>query len=361
MAYLTDFIFFCESLKMRMNLRLLLLPFSILYGSVTKVRNMLFDNGNITSKAYKTPVIVIGNLSTGGTGKTPHTEYLVKLLSPLKSIAVLSRGYGRKSKGFLLSDEASTAIEIGDEPKQIKRKFPHVPVAVCEKRVIGIDQLLSTIVGLETILLDDAYQHRYVKPGLAILISSFHDLFYKDYILPAGNLRESRNGAERADIVIVSKCPFSLNEKETKSIESKIRRYSKAPVFFTRFNYQNIVAPNGEEYKIEVLNSSIVLCTGIANPKPLVDFLAQNNIEIKSHLHYGDHHNFTEDDYSTIAKEAEYNNCPILFTEKDFVRIPSENLKQLTSKSKVYYIPIEVVFINEQGSKFDQIILDYVK
>lgn len=345
------------------SLRLLLYPFSILYNSATTIRNRLFDNGSISSTLFEKPVIVVGNLSTGGTGKTPHTEYLVKLLSPKKKIAVLSRGYGRKTKGYLLASRDSKASEIGDEPKQIHSKFPKVPLAVCEKRVDGINELIQHFPDLEGIVLDDAYQHRYVQPGLSILLTSYYDLFFKDHVLPAGNLRESRNGARRADIIIITKCPSEISDEEQESFRKSVSTYSEAPVFFTRFEYGAPVdSKTLTSAPLSELKKEIILVTGIANPKPLEEYLKKQGVKIKVHLKYGDHHNFTTQDFKEIENASKTeNNIPILTTEKDFVRITTQNLETLTQNSNFYYIPIEVKFLNEKGNEFDALITEYVK
>lgn len=344
------------------SLRHLLWPFSLLYGIAVTTRNKLFDNGKLPSKSFDIPVITLGNLSTGGTGKTPHTEYITALLSPQNKIAVLSRGYGRKTTGYILSNPNSTSDEIGDEPKQIKSKFPRVPVAVCEKRVIGIENLIQDIDGLEAVVLDDAFQHRYVKPGFSILLTSFHSPFYNDFILPTGNLRENRSGAKRADIVIVTKCSHDLSAQQIQQVRAEIKKYSTAPVFFTGFKYFN---PKGfsstVDCKIQDLKE-IVLVTGIANPTPLVDYLKKNKVSITEHLEFADHHNFTKSDLERIANtSAKRQNLPIITTEKDFTRIISNPNKQIIPEDLLMYIPIEVFFLDEQKETFDKMILDYVR
>ena len=253
----------------------LLFPISVLYGTVTFVRNKMFDCGILPSEKFDVPVICVGNLSVGGTGKTPHTEYLALLLSARYRVAVLSRGYKRKSKGFVLADERTTARELGDEPYQIKRKFPDIKVAVDADRRNGITRLmqLPDEEKPEVIILDDAFQHRYVKPTLSLLLTDCNKLYTSDYVLPAGRLREWKSGASRADIIIVTKCKADISDEERKNILRQISPSKNQRVFFTYINYGELLPVFGESCDTSVNficgNPEVLLLTGIANPFPL--------------------------------------------------------------------------------------------
>jgi tetraacyldisaccharide 4'-kinase len=260
-------------------LRKLLFPFAILYGLLTSLRIYLYDKGIFKSYSFDIPVIVVGNISVGGTGKTPQIEYLIRLLSSKYKIATLSRGYKRKSKGFVLADAASTAEILGDEPFQYFKKFPEIKVAVDEDRQNGIKQLLNKKEKPEVILLDDAFQHLRVRAGFYILLTSFDDLFIDDFILPTGNLRETRNGAKRANMIIVSKCPPTISQLEQETIKKKIG--FDIPIFFSFIDYDNKVYNQNDTLEVsEIKSKQKVLLAGIANPKPFFDYLQTENDEI---------------------------------------------------------------------------------
>lgn len=330
-------------------LRYLLFPFSVLYGWITSIRNYLFDIHFFKSKSFDIPTIVVGNLSVGGTGKTPQIEYLIRLLSQKYKIATLSRGYKRKSKGFILANSTVTSQLIGDEPYQMYQKFPNIQVAVDADRCNGIQQLLNQDTKPEVILLDDAFQHRKVKAGFYILLSSFDDLYCNDYMLPTGNLRESRKGAKRADMIIITKCPKNLPEIAQQEIKNKIGL--NCPIYFSYIGYNDQVVNFESTKKIsEISNFNKLLIAGIAKPKPFFDFLANANDE---QMVFADHHFFTEKEMNTINKKSE-NKDIIITTEKDFVRL-NASLKN----NKLYYLPIQSFFIKNKEN-FDQNILDYV-
>ncbi|MEN2414982.1 tetraacyldisaccharide 4'-kinase [Flavobacterium mesophilum] len=332
-------------------LRKLLFPFAILYGFITSIRNFLFDKGFLKSTSFDLPVIAVGNLSVGGTGKTPQIEYLIRLLSDKYKVATLSRGYKRKSEGFVLADENSNAEILGDEPFQFYQKFPNVMVAVDANRTNGIQQLLSQIEKPEIILLDDAYQHRKVKAGFYILLTSYGDLYADDFMLPTGNLRESRSGAERASIVVVTKCPKILTEEEQAEIRLKLKLSCSQQIFFTFIDYDEIIY--GENEKLEVVkikSESKLLLAGIAKPKPFFDYLKNEKDE---YLTFPDHHHFSDADLDAIRNKA--NGRKIITTEKDYVRLKDSKLV-----SQLYYLPIKSSFINHQQN-FDATILEYVK
>ncbi|WP_395042964.1 tetraacyldisaccharide 4'-kinase [Flavobacterium sp.] len=337
-------------------IRKLLFPFSILYGLITSIRNFLFDIGFLKSHSFDIPIIAVGNLSVGGTGKTPQIEYLIRLLSPNYKIATLSRGYKRKSKGFVLADSSSTAETLGDEPFQIYQKFSNIEVAVDANRKNGIEQLLKLNTKPEIILLDDAFQHRKVKAGFYILLTSFNDLFSDDFMLPTGNLRESRSGARRANLIIVTKCPKDISELAINKINEKmmrflIRRNDKViPIYYSYIDYDNKVYNENENKSVsEIMNNDKLLLAGIAKPEPFFEFLQSKN---GTKLVYPDHHNFTENDLKEIKKVA--NNNIIITTEKDYVRLKNSNLK-----AQLFYLPIKSLFISNSDT-FDKTILNYV-
>jgi tetraacyldisaccharide 4'-kinase len=330
-------------------LRKILFPFSILYGCITAIRNFLFDKGILRSYSFEVPVIAVGNLSVGGTGKTPQIEYLIRLLAPNYKIATLSRGYKRKSEGFVLADANSTAEILGDEPFQIHQKFPQIKVAVDADRKNGIEKLLSLKDKPEVILLDDAFQHRRVKAGFYILLSSFDDLFCDDFLLPTGNLRESRKGAKRADVIIITKCPKDLSEITQQNIKNKIGL--EVPIYFSYIDYDGMVYnPNESKKVVEIKSIDKLVIAGIAKPEPFFNYL---EVSKEDCLVYPDHHFFTEKDLQQIENRAK--NKIVITTEKDFVRLSNQNLK-----SSIYYLPIKSDYISNKDL-FDAEVFSYVK
>ncbi|MDY0987498.1 Tetraacyldisaccharide 4'-kinase [Flavobacterium sp. ACN2] len=332
-------------------LRKILFPFAILYGFITSIRNFLFDKGILKSTSFDIPVIAVGNLSVGGTGKTPQIEYLIRLLSDKYKIATLSRGYKRKSEGFVLANENSNAEILGDEPFQFYQKFQNIMVAVDANRTNGIQQLLSQNEQPEIVLLDDAYQHRKVKAGFYILLTSYGDLYADDFMLPTGNLRESRSGAERASIVVVTKCPKILTEEEQTEIRLKLKLKGSQKVFFTFIDYDMIIYGKNEKIAVsEIKSEPKLLLAGIAKPKPFFDYLKNESDEC---LTFPDHHHFSDADLNSIRNKA--NGRKIITTEKDYVRLKDSELVD-----QLYYLPIKSSFINHQQD-FDATILEYVK
>ncbi len=329
-------------------LRKFLLPFSLIYWFITGIRNKLYDFGILQSTSFSTPVITIGNLSVGGTGKTPMIEYLIGLLLPQYSTATLSRGYGRKTKGFYLLKGNETAEIAGDEPLQFKLKYPDAIVAVDENRRRGIKKIIN-VFSPEVILLDDAFQHRRVKAGLNILLSTYEDLFISDFILPAGNLRETAGGAKRADIIVITKCPPDLSQVEELEIKRELRLSESQQVYFSFINYSSEIINTNHSLPLnEILFKEVLLITGIANPKPLVNFLKKSEV-VFEHKNFPDHHNFSEKDIKRFL-EAEF----VLTTEKDFMR-----LRDKVNHPNLYYIPIRSEFLSE-GSNFDLTIKNFV-
>ena len=335
-------------------LRKILFPFAVLYGLITSIRNFLFDKGVLKSYSFDLPIIAVGNLSVGGTGKTPQIEYLIRLLSDKYKVSTLSRGYKRESEGFILAQANTTAKILGDEPFQFFQKFKNIQVAVDANRKNGIQQLLAQNSKPEVILLDDAFQHRKVKAGFYILLTSYGDLFSDDFILPTGNLRESRSGAKRANVVIVTKCPNTLSAEKQNDIRNKLKLAANQELYFTFIEYDDFVF--GENQKIsvnEMQDDSRLLVAGIAKPQPFFDFL-QNEKDVC--LTFPDHHNFTDKDILEIKNLAKNNK--IITTEKDYVR-----LKGSLPGEQLFYLPIQSSFLSgpeTSGDNFDKTILNYV-
>ena len=338
-----------------------------MYHLITSLRNFLFDQGwGLKQQSFDVPLISVGNLAVGGTGKTPHTEYLVRLLQAAgKEVAVLSRGYGRATKGFHLASPASTAQEIGDEPLQIKQKFPDCTVAVCEKRVVGMQQLIAQRQeeGKTTdnwvVVLDDAFQHRYIKPGFSILLTDYTRPYYADRVLPWGRLRESAEGAQRADIIIVTKCPKHLSATNAEQIRAKLAPLPTQEVFFTCFDYGNPYSASDCQ-EVELPHRALVL-TGIAKPHPLYAYLEAHGVEIKP-LAFPDHHAFTPSDVARInaAFAALPEGYKVITTEKDAVRLRLLPTLSEAVKQHLLVQPIEVKFLFGQTEKFNTKIHDYV-
>ena len=335
-------------------LRKTLFPFAILYGFITSIRNFLYDRGILKSYSFDIPIIAVGNLSVGGTGKTPQIEYLIRLLAPKYKVATLSRGYKRQSKGFVLADSNSSAEILGDEPFQFYIKFNNIQVAVDADRKNGIEQLLSQTNKPEIILLDDAFQHRKVKAGFYILLTSYADLYSDDYMLPTGNLRESRSGAKRADIIIVTKCPVNLSLDEQNKIKkfllSQKDKGKNQELYFSFSDYDEFIYSEDKTMKVsESRNGNKLLLAGIAKPNPFFAYLQAENDE---KLVFPDHHHFTESDINTIKNKSQ--NKIIITTEKDFVR-----LKGSIPKEQLFYLPIRSSFLSA-SENFDKTITNYV-
>jgi tetraacyldisaccharide 4'-kinase len=335
-----------------MNLvRKILFPFAILYGFITGIRNFLFDKGILKSHSFDVPILAVGNLSVGGTGKTPQIEYLIRLLSPKYKVATLSRGYKRQSKGFVLADSSSNAAILGDEPFQFYKKFKNIQVAVDADRKNGIEQLLSLSEKPEIILLDDAFQHRKVKAGFYILLTSYGDLYSDDFMLPTGNLRESRSGAKRANVVIVTKCPATLSLDEQIKIKNQLKLHSNQELYFSYIDYDDSVYSEDKSIKVsEIKNMDKLLLAGIAKPEPFFNYLESKNDD---KLVFPDHHHFTENDLVEIKNKAQ--NKIIITTEKDYVR-----LKGKLSNQQLYYLPIRSSFLSE-SKNLDKSITDFVE
>ena len=343
------------------SFRILLLPFAILYWLVISIRNWLYNKKILSSTSFGLPVICVGNLSVGGTGKSPMVEYLVQLLKDKFKVATLSRGYKRKTKGYSLADENSTALEIGDEPMLFHLKFPDVPVTVGEQRIEAIPQLLHDKPETQAIILDDAFQHRAIKAGLNILLTEQGNLFTNDFFLPTGDLRDQQSSYKRADIMVVTKCKPDLSIEEKEKIKKDIRPLSNQKIFFTTIDY-------GQPYhmltnSVTEINEQkeVLLVTGIANPKPLKKLLEEKT-KSYSMMHFSDHHIFTIDDLKEIKKRFENIDATdkiILSTEKDAVRLIK--FKDEIEKLPLYLIPIKHRFLFNEGEAFNEIVSNFIK
>ncbi|KAA6321217.1 Tetraacyldisaccharide 4'-kinase [termite gut metagenome] len=353
------------------NSKTCLYPVSFLYGMGVYLRNKLFDWKVLHSKSYDIPVICIGNLTVGGTGKTPHTEYLVELLRDEFGVAVLSRGYKRKTKGYILADAESNAQSIGDEPYQIKKKYPEICIAVDENRRHGIEKLACLKQFLiDVIILDDAFQHRYVQPGISILLTDYYRLLCNDVLLPVGYLREPVSGKKRADMVIVTKCPKHLSSIDYDVITKRLKISPYQQLYFSVFDYGDLtpVFPNVQtagKRKLENVteDESILLVTGIASPVAIIEILISHtqNIDI---LSFADHHNFSEPDIALIEKRfinGGVGKKIIVTTEKDAARLICHPEMADEIKKQFYVLPVKVKFLKEQQNIFNENITNYVR
>jgi tetraacyldisaccharide 4'-kinase len=342
-------------------LRRLLFPLSLLYGLVMMIRNWLYDAGILQSKQFGIPVISVGNLEAGGAGKSPMTEYLVRLFKADYRLATLSRGYGRKTKGFVVADNGSTAADVGDEPAQFRRKFGDITVAVCENRVKGIDQLKHAH---NLIILDDAYQHRAVKPGFSILLFDYGTIKAPQLLLPAGNLREPFSGRWRADVLIVSKCPGDMAVEEQARIAAELEPLPYQYLFFTTIAYMPLLDLAGKDQGVTIdAGTTVFLLTGIANPEPLVKHIKHYTQSIEHHK-YPDHHPFTLKNISKLA--GEFNGCAaqkklIITTEKDAQRLLEHGLHDAVKQLPLMVMPIITEFLDVGGPQFDSLVKGYVR
>ena len=336
------------------NLKFLLYPLSVLYSIYSSFRNLLFDLGLIDSIQYKIPTIGIGNLSTGGTGKSIIVDYLIERFKKNKKITTLSRGYNRKTKGFVQASESSDAYEIGDEPFQFFSKHPEINVVVCEDRRKGMNIILKNLSDTELCIWDDVFQHRFVKPGLMILSTTFQYPFYKDEILPIGNLRENKDSSKRADIIIVTKCPIDMQINDKETIIKSLNPLANQKVFFSTLTYKQKIKSDVDQINIDTLSESdFILVTGIADSSYLVEFLKSKAFNFK-HLKYSDHYNFNKLSIDKIRNIS--SGKRILTTEKDFGR-----LKPKISDRDIYYIEVSMQFNSELNEhNFDKTISEYI-
>ena len=337
-------------------LRILLSPFALIYGGIVKMRQLSYQLQLLRSSRFDVPTIVVGNLSTGGVGKSPHIEYLIRLLQPYINVAVLSRGYKRKTEGFRLVQPDNTALEVGDEPLQFKRKYPSVPVAVGERRAYAIPQMIYQHNDIQTILLDDAFQHLAVKPYMNILVTEYSRPYTRDYILPMGNLREGRSGADRADIIVVSKCSIDMQVAEKQRFIAEIKPHNEQKVFFSYYAYatpHHIFTPS-VKFDLDA-ETEVLLVTGIARVDYLVLHLSQR-VKSVTALSFEDHRIFTNYDVAhvkTLFDQMTGRKKVILTTEKDATRLELHKDYIVDNQLDIYAIPVEVAFLFDEGEAFD--------
>lgn len=345
-----------------------LYPLSLIYGLITDIRNLFYDRGLFKSEKFKIPIICVGNITIGGTGKTPHTEYLISLLKSDFNVAVLSRGYKRKSSGFIVANPSSTVSDIGDEPLQIKRKFPDILVAVDPDRVNGVKKILELKTQTDVIILDDGFQHRSLIPGFSILLSDFNRPMPGDNLIPYGSLRESIKNLKRADLIIITKAPADLTSAIKEQIIDELNRPVQQ-IFFTTITYKKPLPVFGEiqeKTNFELIPSpdtGILLVTGIANPTPLADNLSKNFNEV-IHISFPDHHDFNENDIMSVSSAFKNLRSPIKYiitTEKDAMRFKEFTKFAQEFKKAFYYIPAGIDFLNNEKAAFNNLITDYVR
>jgi tetraacyldisaccharide 4'-kinase len=345
-----------------MVVRILLYPFALIYGAMMWLRNRLYDAKFFSSIGFSVPVICVGNLSTGGTGKTPHVEYLIRLLQYQYRAATMSRGYKRHSQGFIIADADANALRIGDEPMQYHIKFPELVVCVAEERITGIPFLLQRRPEVDVILLDDAYQHRSVKAGMNILITDHAHPFYKDYILPFGSLREGRGAYKRANVIIVSKCPDALSLPQANEITNAINPLPHQQVYFTNIHYGHPYDFFSRE-AVNITGSHVILVCGIARPEPLIAHLSGVAAEVHT-LSYNDHHYFVSKDLEEIQETHNNWNKPnkiIVTTEKDAARLYLLADKLKDWNITIAVIPIMVKVLFDKGAELNSTVINYIE
>ncbi|HNS16508.1 MAG TPA: tetraacyldisaccharide 4'-kinase [Bacteroidales bacterium] len=345
-------------------LRIILYPFAVVFGFISRLRNRLFDLGILPSESFDIPVISVGNLCMGGTGKTPHVEYLICLLKDKYHLATLSRGYGRKTRGFRLAATGSSVKDIGDEPVLLKGKFPEVMVAVDESRRRGVRKLMELDPVPDVILLDDAYQHRYIQPGLNILLTDYFNLYTKDYLIPAGRLREPKSGAKRADIIVVTKTDPVWSPITERYLREELCPEPDQTVCYSYLKYGDPVALSGEKTDLCLQKKgSVLMVSGIANPYPLEVYLKSHFNEFER-LTFRDHHQFTAGDVKKIRSvfvSMMGREKIILTTEKDAIRMREANIADLLMDLPVYYLPVRIEFHSASSQTFDSRVLNYVE
>ena len=333
----------------------ILFPFAVLYDLITASRNRLYDLGLKPASEFDVPVISVGNLAVGGTGKTPMIEHLIRLFSPDHKVATLSRGYGRSSKGIRIASSKDSASTLGDEPFQFYKKFHRkVVVAVGEERALAIPHILQSH-AVDVILLDDAFQHRRVKPSFQILLTDYHNRFTHDYLMPTGKLRESKVGARRADAIVVTKCPHTISNDEMMTIDDEIRKVASAPVFFCSIRYGELISFKASE---TLGDKPVILLSGIANANPLEEYV-RKNYKLLKHCRFSDHHFYTTDEIRKICQEASAGNAAVMTTEKDAAKLQSDQFNSITSEVSFFYLPIEVEFL-KSGEDFDDMVLNVI-
>lgn len=349
--------------------KIFLYPVSFLYGLITSIRNFLYDRGILPSAGFPIPVICVGNITVGGTGKTPHTEYIAGLLRKNFKVATLSRGYKRKTRDFRIASSSSLVSDIGDEPIQLSRNLTDVLVTVDRNRVNGVKRIMLEYPGTDVIIMDDGFQHRRIKPGFSILLTDFNRLIVRDHIMPYGNLRESKGNMRRADVILITKSPENLSAVQRSLIVNELDKSPYQNLYFTSVSYKPPV-PVFEHIHSGIQSDfsksagcGVVLVTGIANPQPLKEYLQKSYDEI-IHLSFPDHYNFREKDLAGIS--SAYNDLKsatryLFTTEKDAIRLREFTNIAEPVKIAFFYIPVGVHFLNEDKDEFDNLIIDYVR
>jgi tetraacyldisaccharide 4'-kinase len=354
-------------LKNRRNI--LLYPLSLVYGAVTSIRNLLYSSGILNRHEFSIPIICVGNITIGGTGKTPHSEYIIRILKDKFNVALLSRGYKRKSRGFRFVDPEMSPVEAGDEPLQICKKFPGITVAVDADRVKGVNTILKERPATEVIILDDGFQHRRILPGFTILLTDFNRLMIRDHLLPYGNLRESVINMYNADMILITKCPEDISPIQRRIIVKEIDKAAYQNLYFTSIGYMDPVPVFGDVIPGQIFAEGktgkpfVILVSGIADPAPLKEYLGKLAGEVNL-IGYPDHHRFTEKDISKIIEVFNSTPAPekfIITTEKDAIRLREFTNIAEPLRSSFYYIPVGVKFLNDDQKEFDNLIIDYVR
>ena len=341
-------------------MRKMLLPFSWLYAGITFLRNLLYDKGWFHSVSFDVPVICVGNITVGGTGKTPCIEYLIQLLRPMGQVGLVSRGYKRNTKGLVMAGADSGALDIGDEPFQIKQRFGDLPIVVCGNRVQGISFLLQNSTA-NMVLMDDGFQHRAVRAGLYVMMMDFNRPLWEDHPFPAGTLRESASGRRRAHILIVNKCPDSLSDSVKELYFRKLDLQRGQHLFFSRIRYGELIPFNHHTQIVDPVDVALAV-SGIANPAPFHHYVRSIGNQVVE-MAFGDHHHFSDDDLLSIetkfVSQSEVRKI-VVITEKDAARLHNINLSQFSFAEHLYYLPIELEFLFNEQNKFDQLIKQYV-
>jgi tetraacyldisaccharide 4'-kinase len=347
--------------------RTLLFPFSLVYGFITAFRNRLYDFKLLKSVEFDIPVISVGNITVGGTGKTPHTEYLIRLLQSRFSVATLSRGYMRKSKGFRIVETTSGVEESGDEPLQIKKKFPNITVAVCENRVTGVQELLRSETPPDVVLLDDAFQHRRISPGINIVLIDYNKPLKEDRLLPAGRLRENQMQLRRANIIIITKCPSEIKPITRRIMAKDVFLFPYQELYFTKMTYGSVYPvfpgpPVQQNLFSNTAERGILLVAGIASPDSIIEHVKTMSKEVETAI-FPDHHNYSPDDILMIIRKFDLlksSDKIIVTTEKDIAKLISHDILLNIAKESIYCLPLQVRFLDQEGKLFDKKIKEYV-
>lgn len=340
----------------------LLIPFSWLYGAIISFRKFLYRSGIFNRSSFDFPIICVGNISAGGTGKTPHIEWLIQQLSPEWQVAVLSRGYKRKTIGYLLAKPDSTALQIGDEPYQIKQKFPSVPVAVSENRVLGIPALLGDEPSTQVVLMDDGFQHLSIKAGFNVVLCDYNRPYYKDYLLPAGLLREHPTGANRADVIIVTKCPPHLSLAEQQHIKQLLKPAPHQQVYFSSIRYEPLVAIThaAQSVGLPLPEQTVIALAGIAKAGPFLSHIQSQHTQVVP-LVFADHQTYSDDRIQQLASEvAAYPNAVVITTEKDAVKLKHPELLPHIQHIPIWYLPIGIDILNNEADVLLQHVQQYI-